>query len=519
MEPLENTGELIKLSSFTAALIENFKRIKSKRKPDEMSRINVSQTASFFAIAYERVRNVVEYRENHLIRRAAIERILKRRLILNPEGAGEGENLIRELLWARYFSADTLGQDDVNNIQQMTDLYLGLMKTHKSHSEFFFHLLTCEVEELLSPQEAQKNTLKMFYIYQVLKEKVKVEHVEDELKNIYFYIALEKIFSKSDLPYLRYHLFKLLGKEVLSLTTHEIVKIDNYIRNPYSDRFRRFIQSQIPPFKILFEVVDSNPDSITKLLQSRENLLKTVEQICNIKYFQTSKRLRSLAVKAIIYIFLTKMLLALILEYPLSLYIFNEVNYFSLAINTIFPPVLMFLIVGITKVPRHDNTSRIYDRVIDIVDVDKSFETTVSFIRKQARVRRPTLIFIFTIIYSLTFFITFFLLYELLSQLRFNLISQLIFVFFVSLVAYFAYRIRQVAKEYKLQEKESILRPFSDFFFIPILALGKFLSGSIARLNFITAFLDFLIEAPFKLIIEVVEEWINFIRARREEIV
>ena len=35
----------------------------------------------FFALVYEKVRNAVEYREDHLILRAAIERILKRRFL------------------------------------------------------------------------------------------------------------------------------------------------------------------------------------------------------------------------------------------------------------------------------------------------------------------------------------------------------------------------------------------------------------------------------------------------------
>lgn len=509
----------IKLSHFTNALISNFKSIKAKKDSDEYARIQVSQTASFFAIAYERIRNMVEYRENHLIRRAAIERILKRKLLLNPEGQGEGENLIRELLWARYFPPETLGQDDIEIIQNVINKYLLLIKKAQDHGEFFFHLLTCEIEETLSPEDAQKNYLKTFFIFQVLKNKVKIEHVDEEHKDIYFYIALEKIFNKSDLPYLRFHLFKLLNKKVEDLSTEDLEKVDKFIFNHYSDRLRRFIRAQIPPFKVLFEVIERHLIDIDLLLQNRELLMKAVETICREKYTQTSKRLKTLAVKAIIYIFLTKMIFALILEYPLSLYLFKEVNPFSLAINTIFPPILMFLIVGFTRVPGADNTQRVFGRLVDIVDADKSFETSVSYILRKSNSRRPTLIFFFTVFYSITFFFTFFILYEILSKLKFNAISEVIFVFFVSLVAFFAYRIRQVAKEYKLQEKESFFRPFIDFFSLPFLSLGKFLSTGIAKLNFLTVFLDFLIEAPFKMIIEVVEEWINFIRARRDEIV
>ncbi len=108
---------------------------------------------------------------------------------------------------------------------------------------------------------------------------------------------------------------------------------------------------------------------------------------------------------------------------------------------------------------------------------------------KKTRVRKPVLIFGFTIFYSLTFLITLSFIYEILTYLNFNLISQIIFIFFVSVVTFFSYRIRQIVKELRLEEKESIFTPFIDFFFMPILSLGKFFSQEIARLNFFHIYL------------------------------
>src|SRR3989339_1852043 len=117
------------LSQYTKALIEVMKEIKPKSRPDDISALSVSQTVSFFALAYEKVRNAIEYRDDHLILRAAIERILKRRLALNPEGKGEAENLIRELLWARYFDNTSLGGEDIIRIQNLVEKYLLLKQT------------------------------------------------------------------------------------------------------------------------------------------------------------------------------------------------------------------------------------------------------------------------------------------------------------------------------------------------------------------------------------------------------
>src|SRR3989338_7101007 len=65
-------------------------------------KISVNSVVSKFATWYEKLRNVMEYREEEAILRAAIERILKRRLILGGSGKTTAEPLIRELVWARY---------------------------------------------------------------------------------------------------------------------------------------------------------------------------------------------------------------------------------------------------------------------------------------------------------------------------------------------------------------------------------------------------------------------------------
>lgn len=64
-----------------------------------------------------------------------------------------------------------------------------------------------------------------------------------------------------------------------------------------------------------------------------------------------------------------------------------------------------------------------------------------------------------------------------------------------------------------------------DFFllFLPTLRfrflIWEFGCHSLAKLSFLMVIMDFLIEAPLKTIIGVIEEWTSFIRERREEVV
>lgn len=532
-------GEKITLSKFTNALVDSLKSTKSRSRPDDLSQLSVSQTVSFFALVYERIRNAVEFREDHLILRAAIERIIKRRLSLNPEGKGESENLLRELLWARYFDNGSFGGKDVEETQQIIDRYMLLKKQivigrapelQQYLNQFLIDILTCELEETLKPASATKQANFTFFIFQVLRKKIKIEGLTDEQKDSFFLAAIEKMYGKSDRPYQRYHLFITFYKPFQQYSPQEIKdlgmklpsifrKLDDIIGSPYVDNLTKFVRKQLPPFLIIFDLIKNKYSDIQNILSEKDKLWNEVDTTCRDKYQQLGGRIRNLAIRSFIYILLTKMIFALILEYPLSLYLYNEVNMRSIIINSIFPPFLMVIILMFFKVPGEENTKKIHQRIIEIINADQSFETQIAYMPKKPRVRRPALIFGFTIFYSITFVITLTIIYEILTLINFNLISQLIFLFFVSVVTFFSYRIRQIVKELRLEDKENILTPVVDFFFMPILSLGKFFSQEIAKLNFFIFIFDFLIEAPFKLVFEIVEEWISFVRRRKEEII
>jgi hypothetical protein len=396
-------------------------------------------------------------------------------------------------------------------------------------TNFIVMLMTCEIEETLSPDLTAKYASYTYIIFQTLKQKIKIDGVTEEQKDTFFLIAVEKSYRRSDRAYDRYHLFTTFyqpiskyKKEELDELAPKLVdifrKIDIMLNNPYNDRLVRFVRKQLPPFLILFELLSSKIGQAENILTHKDILQKEVEALCIEKYKSTQSRIQGVAIKSLIYIFFTKMLLAIILEYPISLYFFNEINYVSIGINTIFPPILMMIIVFFTRTPGPDNTQRIFQRLVDIIDKDKTFETRVALITKKNRVKNPIMIFGFTIFYSLTFFIVILLIYEVLTFLNFNIASQVIFVFFVSVVSFFSYRIRQVANTYRLIEKQGVLSPLVDFFMLPMISIGKFLSNEIGRFNVLIVIFDFILDAPFKLVIEIVEEWISFVRARKEEI-
>ncbi len=534
---MQKDDDKISLSPYAQAFITLLQQIRPKPPVDEFSQIEISSTASFFSVFYEKIRNAIEYREQNLIRRAAIERILRRRLSLNPSGKDEAENLIKELLWAGYFPQNSLSYNDIEKTQRLIDNYLYIYKTATKtnknpafFSDFIFSLMTCEIEELLSPTEAEKQEYYLYFVFQVLKNRIKIKDLDDpQLQDLYIFIAVDKVYGQGDKNYLRYHLFKLMYGKIqpldpiqLKRLTPELIKqaftlIQKSLENPYSEKIARFVRKERAAFLILREIAEKDPFQAEKILQSKKLLWQQVEQTCREKYALTKKRLNSAAIKSLIYIFITKMLFALILEYPLSEFLYGQVDYLSIGINSIFPPALMFLIIMLTSPPDEKNTKRIFERIIHIIDKDQSYENATAFITKKQKPKKPILIFAFSIFYLFTFFLVLYWISRILDLFNFNLISKALFIFFVSVVSFFAYRVRQIAKEYLLSYKSPFYQPIVDFVFMPILSIGKFFSKEMGRLNFFIIIFDVLIEAPFKLIIEIIEEWIKFIRQKKEE--
>jgi hypothetical protein len=57
-----------------------------------------------------------------------------------------------------------------------------------------------------------------------------------------------------------------------------------------------------------------------------------------------------------------------------------------------------------------------------------------------------------------------------------------------------------------------------DIFFLPIVRAGRWISLRAPRINILLFFFDFIIEAPFKAAIKLVEGWLAFLREKKEEI-
>lgn len=522
----------MELSPVVEALLREFEEDKPKHR--EEARLSVSRTVSALAVLYEKARNAVEFRAEHLIRRAAIERILKRRIILNGGSTTIAENLMVELLWARYIDSSFVSDRTIATIQQIIERYLALKKSlfggaSKVQSiswDAVLGVASAEIEETIV--SARKRAALTNFLYQAIRPKVQIPGKTSDYVNMQTYIAVERSFAQSDDALILYHLIKITQpdwhqlKQSSDTDSHTFLGTlslaQTALHDPVGESVTRFVRRHVPPFLILRDVFLDHPD-IRGLMENSAQFEQKLAETATKRYQEIGAKVRRAVVRSILYIFLTKMVFALALEAPVDIFITKRIEYLPLAINTLFPPVLMFLVAGFFSVPGPENTRILIDRAKKIMYHFEEYvhedDHYVAF-RKE---RRPVLAAIFSLFYIGTFLLSFGAISYILTQLHFNIASQAIFVFFVTLVSFFAYRIRQSAKEYEVESRQGILEPIVDFFFLPVLRAGHLLSREVAKLNVFIFLFDFILEAPLKVIFEVVEEWIRFIRVKKEEIV
>ncbi|MEA3398464.1 MAG: hypothetical protein U9R06_01840, partial [Patescibacteria group bacterium] len=272
-------------------------------------------------------------------------------------------------------------------------------------------------------------------------------------------------------------------------------------------------------FSILTDVVSENPRAVYDGFQRDPKAFpRLIKNACASRYKLAKTKLWRAAVRSIAYIFITKSIFAILLEIPATRFLDQEINAFSLIVNISFPALLLFLIVLFTKLPSIANSQRIVEGINMVVFKD-SHKQEIYRLRKPVK-RGAALNAIFGTIYIFTFILSFSMVIWGLNKLGFNAVSIIIFLFFLAFVSFFSIRIRKNARELLIvPPKENILSLISDFFYIPIVSAGKWMSEKFSRINVFVFILDFIIEAPFKIFIEIAEQWTGYVKERKEEIV
>lgn len=502
-------------------------------RQETTSVLQVSRAASAVAQVYERLRQAIDYQDEAVLRRRAIARILTRRLSnLNEPVRVLAEGLVKELAWARYIDT-AIPSEKVEEIARILDRYIFLMKQtlyRQSRDlpnlrEWTIGVCATEIERsLVLPITYDALALLM---YQTLDFSEQIDGVDEATKNLQVYLSIQRALLHADNGLMRFHLLTSYYpkwthndtssvQEVVAQFVDVVRSIEHHLHHPFGDRLFPLVRRQTGSFLIFKDVCDAHKkENLFQVWGDRTKREEYVREMCKRKYNNVGSKIVNTVVRSIIFLFITKSLLALAIELPFERLFTGEIHYVPLLVNIFFPPVLMTIVAFGIRPPGAKNTEKIVDRIQGMCD-DSNGQHKIKFRLPPARKRGN----VFYVIYLAFFSLSFGLASYVLTKIGATLLSATLFFFFTCLVSFFAYRIQNNARELVVvDERGTFVSGLFDFLFFPFMRIGRYLSEGISKINIFIFIFDFILEAPIKSVVGMVEDWFSFVREKKEEIV
>jgi len=498
--------------------------------------LTVSETVSAAASVYETIRNSLEYDEEHLLRRNAIRRILKRKLG-EVESAALAADLLRELIWARYLPNKAIPESKIGTLAAILEKYHPLFAaaTHttkegqRSH-DWLLDVVSTEVEYVMSPPIVDEAVAS--FAYAELKQRLSwnSDVIGEQDRDLQLYIAVHRAVLKSNLATLRFRVFALFHPEWTKAGNHAaktvsaeeltrtINQVERSIQHPGQDALYMIVRRHAIVFHVIRDTAEENPKKFAEYLAAHNTgeIDSRISLFAYSRYDRFKARLRNSVVRAVLFLFITKMALALVIEFPYERLVLKTTNMTPLLVNIIFHPTLLGIIGLTARLPEAANTEAIIREAHAFLGIGDDVGFTYKMRRPWSR---GTLGVVFNAIYAVMFLFTITVIATILHSFEFNALSIFFFVFFLSLVTFFGLKIRNTRRELMVVEtRVGIVGTIADILFLPMIRAGRWVALRAPRVNVFIFFFDFIVEAPFKAAISMVEGWLAFLREKKEEI-
>lgn len=490
--------------------------------------IQVPGTGKAITSAYEQLRNAAEYTEDHLLLQRAIKRFFNRNFTFFSRRHGHlgnvGEELIVELTQAGYLLNNEFSPETAAKISHLADSYMqtyrNLRDSHVSReeaSDWVFSLLAVETEGILNPHSY--HTALAYCAYQhytevLPRELFATSQKESEEYDLSLYIAVHQALLKSDISIVRYDLMQMYH-----VTPHDLKAFIQFNRSvtklylsKFTQRLKRAVGKYGAPLRILKSMIEERKDT-HELLEDRERFLGAFDHQVGKEYKLVHRRVNKGIIKSIVFIFITKVIIGVSIEVPYDLFVVGSLAYLPLGVNLLFPPLYMASLKLGLKVPSLANAKSLRNYI------DKALYGGELPIKPSFRDTNRTASTLAKWLYTLLFFIPFAITVYVLHLLHFNIVQAAIFFAFLSTASFFGFRLSSMIRELEIVvHQSSMLSTLRDFFYLPFILVGQWLSSKYAKINAVAYFLDIAIELPLKTVLRLIRQWTRFLNEKHEEI-
>jgi len=489
----------------------------------EGQRVHVPGMGKAISSAYEQLRNAAEYSEEHLLLQRAIRRFYKRSLPLSTHRKMDniGEELIIELTQSGYVANDAFGTHVATQLTNFAHYALQTYRllrdanvSRERATDWVLDIIAVQSEELLNPHY-HLNALASFAYYHYLQALPRESLGAIDQYEICLYIAVHKTLLKSDIAMVRYDLMNMYQQKAETNTAAFVTfnqHVDTLFISAQTQKIERSVSRYGAPIRVLKSMVESNPKT-SQLLADQQQFLTAFDRVVSQDYRNLSRRVNKGIMRSIAFIFITKMLIGAGVEVPYDLIFVGSIAWLPLAVNLLVPPLYMAgLKLGLRQ-PDLKNAHAVRDYMAGVLYPSPTSPAPVLHVTTKAASAGAKML------YTICFFVPFAITLYLLMLLHFNAIQSVIFFVFLSTASFLGFRLSSMIRELEIVSKEqNMLSIIRDFFYLPYILVGQWLSRNYARMNIVAFVLDMTIELPLKTVLRLFRQWNRFLNEKHQEL-
>ncbi|MBN1970383.1 MAG: hypothetical protein JW870_13530 [Candidatus Delongbacteria bacterium] len=511
--------------------------------------IHVDEIASRIAKVYEKIRKIIDWKDDNALRRSAIERILKRIIFPNLAGLTTkkaavdelSETITVELIRGGHLPNDTIPMERLSDVANILKKYLVFLKSADkydffavkqkiNYTNFILEIAACEIEEVLTNPVKEYgiiNTMSSL-LYERINFIPKDHLKEDDIRK-YILIATIKTLYDLDDKFITYILLKQKYVNWNSASDEELEKISKELPNvwseigedlkrPYLRKFIRIAENVDTVFLLVDDILSKykdDPGKIKENFEDHKKLEKLLTKSYESRYKTLKTRLFRLAIFSTLSVFLSNWVTFFIVEVPLANIFAEGFSFRAAVIDFVLPTAVMFFLVIIIRLPKKNNINKVIDLAFSFIYQDE--EKRLYQIRFENK--RPSMIKI--IMTSLYFEIIIFTFIGIAYAFYIaNLpISSVVFdTFTISLTVFAAVAIKNKSRELSVDEDTSVGSFLLDMLSVPVAKVGSVFARKWKEYNIVAILFNFLIETPFAVILNIIQGWSDFISERKQEL-
>ena len=533
-------------------LIDQYCKSVEEKSHAQFTPIHVDEIASRVAKFYELIRKVIDWKEDTILRRSAIERILKRLIFTKMAGLsftqGLNEQTIAEIITIDLIRGGHLPNDEIPReiipvLRRTLRKYFYFLENSnftnkdpvqiKRKINFYTYIVeiaACEIEELLT-DPVKENTM-LLTMSQMISDRIRIipeSYITQEEKFTQTYIATCRTLYDLDDAFITYHLLKYQYPEwvasdpefVKGIQPHILDlwnKTDTLLTYPLEKDFNTVCERIDTIFTLIGDYIDAHknsPDEIRSIILHKNQFTSCISEYYDKRFLSLKKRLFRYAIFSTLSVFLSNGFTFFIIEVPMAELFYEGFNLMTTLIDFIVPSVIMFLLISIIRPPSPSNKEKVIHLIQDFVYSGGKTELVEIYSQRK---RNKVLMLVVGILYSALTIITFIGVGAIFYYSRLPLTSVVFDTMTIALTIFAAVMIRNKSKELSVDDKMHVWDFFLDMISVPVAKIGSYLAAKWKEYNVFTIFFNFFIETPFAFFVDFIENWSQFLKERRAEL-